>query len=67
MYSVTFKFKSMNIPPGVKEDLIRQKNRTPLQQGLAPSSYEFYYVGKPTTTTQKSCLYSTLEWEVQKY
>ena len=38
----------MNAPPGVKEDLIRQKNRTPLQQGLQPSSYEFYYVGKPT-------------------
>ena len=38
----------MNIPPGVREDLRRQKNRTPLQQGLSNSSYEFYYVGRPT-------------------
>ena len=45
---VHLKNKSMPIPPQVRADLKRQKNRTPLEQGLAPSSYEFYYVGRPT-------------------
>ena len=48
IYFVTFKIKSMPIPPQVRAHLKRQKYREPLQQGLAPSSYEFYYVGTPT-------------------
>ena len=47
----------MNIPPGVREDLKRQKNRAPLQQGLLNSSYEFYYVGRPTQRQLRNHVY----------
>ena len=35
----------------------RQKNRTPLQQGLLNSSYEFYYVGRPTQQQIRNHMY----------
>ena len=47
----------MPIPPQVRADLKRQKNRTPFEQGLAPSSYEFYYVGRPTQQQLRNHIY----------
>ena len=56
----------MPLPSGVREDLIRQKNRVPLQQGLALSPYDFLNMGN-TQQQLRNHAYSTLEWEVKKY